>query len=216
MAGIKSRNVTETFNGQSDIALFDAPEGGYTEKTSFADVTASGMSLGQVVEDSTSWEGEDPSNDPIKDEQGDIIVTTVTAGTYAFSCDVADLSTEMAEALMKATKVDASKLTSASIGNVTNAVKFIELPVVTRPIAIFNDEANKWILFPKAKIVGNLTLDSKLWRLHITATAEYINTETLGTFMMGSGNPIAAAGSEEQEPEGQTASTFATKKSSSM
>ena len=216
MAGIKSRNVTEVFQGQSDIALFDVPEGGYTENTSFADVTASGMSLGQIVEDSTSWEGEDPSNDPIKDEQGDIIVTTVTAGTYAFSCDVADISTEMAEALMKATKVDASKLTSASIGNVTNAVKFIELPVVTRPIAIFNDEANKWILFPKAKIVGNLTLDSKLWRLHITATAEYINTETLGTFMMGNGNPIAAAGSEEQEPEAQTASTFSARKSSAV
>lgn len=216
MAGIKSRNVTEVFNGQSDIALFDVPEGGYTENTSFADVTASGMSLGQIVEDSTSWEGEDPSNDPIKDEQGDIIVTAVTAGTYAFSCDVADLSLEMAEALMKATKVDASKLTSASISNVSNAVKFIDLPVVTRPIAIFNDEANKWILFPKAKIVGNLTLDSKLWRLHITATAEYINTETLGTFMMGSGNPIAATESETSGIEEATASTVSAKKSSSI
>lgn len=214
MAGIKSRNVTEVFNGQSDIALFDVPDGGYTETTSFADVTASGMSLGQVVEDSTSWEGEDPTNDPIKDEQGDIIVNTVTAGTYAFSCDVADLSNDMAEALMKATKVDASKLTSASIGNVSNVVKFIELPVVTRPIAIFNDEANKWILFPKAKIVGNLTLDSKLWRLHITATAEYINTETLGTFMMGNGTPIAATESGEPGSDTETASTFSARKTS--
>lgn len=193
MAGIKPRKVTEVFNGQSDIVLFDAPTDGYDADTSFADVTASGMSLGQVVEDSTQWEGDEPTIDVIKDEQGDPIVSTVTAGTYAFSCDIADLSEEMAEAIMKAAKV-ATPGTSTSIGTPTNVLKFVELPVTTAPIAIFNDEANKWILFPKAKIVGNLSLDSKLWRLHITATAEYIDTDTLGTFMMGKGKPIAATG----------------------
>lgn len=191
MAGIKPRKVTEVFNGQSDIVLFDAPADGYDADTSFADVTASGMSLGQVVEDSTSWEGDEPTIDVIKDEQGDPIVSTVTAGTYAFSCDIADLSEELAQAIMKAAKVTTPG-TSTSIGTPTNVLKFVELPVSTAPIAIFNDEANKWILFPKAKIVGNLSLDSKLWRLHITATAEYIDTDTLGTFMMGKGKPIAA------------------------
>ncbi len=190
-SGIRPKKVTEVFNGQSDIVLFDVPEGGYTAATTFAQVTASGMSLGQVVEDSTSWDGDDPSIDVIKDEQGDPIVSTVTAGTYAFSCDIADLSTEMAEAIMKATKV-ATPGASTSISSVSDVVKFVELPVTTAPIAIFNDEANRWILFPKAKIVGNLSLDSKLWRLHITATAEFIDTDTLGTFMMGKGSPIAA------------------------
>ena len=190
MAGIKSRKITEIFNGQSDIVLFDEPSGGYTASTSLADVTASGMSLGQVVEDSTSWEGEDPSTDSIKDEQGDIIVSTVTAGTYGFSCDIADVSEEMAVAVMKAAKVQTPG-TSTGIGSLSNVLKFVELPITTRPIAIFNDEANKWILLPKAKIVGNLTLDSKLWRIHINATAEYINTDTCGTFMMGKGTPTA-------------------------
>ena len=190
--GIKSRKITEIFNGQSDIVLFDEPSGGYTAATTFANVTASGMSLGQIVEDSTSWEGEDPSIDSIKDEQGDIIVSSVTAGTYGFSCDVADISDEMAIALMKAAKVQTPG-TSTGIGTLSNVLKFVELPITTRPIAIFNDEANKWILLPKAKIVGNLTLDSKLWRIHINATAEYVNTTTLGTFMMGKGTPIAAS-----------------------
>ena len=194
MAGIKSRKITEIFNGQSDIVLFDEPSRGYTANTSFADVTASGMSLGQVVEDSTSWEGEDPSIDSIKDEQGDIIVSTVTAGTYGFSCDIADVSEEMAVAVMKAAKVQTPG-TSTGIGSLSNVLKFVELPITTRPIAIFNDEANKWILLPKAKIVGNLTLDSKLWRIHINATAEYINTDTCGTFMMGKGTPIADSAS---------------------
>ena len=72
-------------------------------------------------------------------------------------------------------------------------MKFVELPVITRPIGIFNDEANKFIFVPKAKIVGNISLDSKLWRLNVKVTAEYINTETLGTFMIGKGKPIAAS-----------------------
>lgn len=189
MAGIKSRKVSEIFNGQSDIVLFDAPSSGYSAATTFAQVTASGMSLGQVVGESTSWDGDDPSLDTTKDEQGDVIVTNVTAGTYAFSCDIADLSEEMAIAIMKAAKVTVSE-GSGGIGTPTNVLKFVELPVTTKPIAIFNDEANKFILFPKASIVGNLKLENKLWRLHIAATAQYIDTETLGTFMMGKGTPV--------------------------
>ena len=185
---IKEKKVTEVFNGQSDIALFDAPADGYTETTSLSDVLASGMSLGQVVEDSTSWDGDEPSIDMIKDEQGESIVATVTAGTYAFSCDVADLSKEMVIELLKGTEVTTPG-TIASIENATDVVKLVELPVQTRPIAIFNDEANKWILFPKAKIVGSLSLDSKLWRIHINATAEFIDTDTLGTCTFGKGKP---------------------------
>lgn len=184
---IKQKKVTEIFNGQALIALFDEPTGGYTENTSFADVTASGIDLGQVVEDSTSWDGDEPSIDHIRDEQGESIVANVTAGTYAFSCDVADLSIEMVEQLLKGTKVTLG--TSASIEGVSDAVKLVELPVQTRPIAIFNDQANKWIMFPKAKIVGSLTLDSKLWRIHLNATAEYLDTETLGTCTFGKGKP---------------------------
>lgn len=188
MAGIKNTKVTEVFNGQSDIVLFDAPSDGYTGSTTFAQVTASGMSLGQVVGDSTTWNGEDPSVETIKDEQGETIVTKVTAGTYGFGCDIADLSEEKAVAIMKATKVETPG-TSTGIGTPTKVLKFVEIPVTTRPIAIFNDEANKWILFPKAKIVGNLKLDNGLWRMSLSATAEYIDTATCGTFMMGAGTP---------------------------
>ena len=41
----------------------------------------------------------------VEDEQGEIIVSAVTAGTYGFSCDIADVSEEMATAVMKAAKV---------------------------------------------------------------------------------------------------------------
>ena len=54
MAGISYTKVTDVLNGQSDIVLFAAPTDGYTATTSFANVTVEGMSLGQVVEGSTS------------------------------------------------------------------------------------------------------------------------------------------------------------------
>lgn len=191
MAGISYTKVTDVLNGQSDIVLFAAPTDGYTATTSFANVTVEGMSLGQVVEGSTSWDGDEPSIEVIKDEQGEAIVTKVTQGSYAFSCEIADLSPEKAIAIMKAAKVETPG-TSTSIGELKNVLKFVELPVSTAPIAIFNDEANKWIMLPKAKIVGSLSLDNGLWRMKVSATAEYIDTETLGTFMMGGGTPIAA------------------------
>lgn len=185
---IKNKKVTEVFNGQSDIALFDVPAAGYGESTSLSDVVASGMSLGQVVEDSTSWDGDEPSLDQIKDEQGESIVSAPTAGTYAFSCDVASTDKEMLKELLKAVEVT-NPGALASIEGATDVMKIVDLPVQTRPIAIFNDEANKFILFPKAKIVGSLTLDSKLWRIHLNASAEYIDTATLGTCMFGKGKP---------------------------
>lgn len=192
MAGIKRASVSTTFNGQSDIVLFDAPTGGYGDDTTFANVTANGLSLGQVVADSTSWDGEEPSVETIKDEQGDVIIASPTAGTYAFSCEIADLSVKMVKEILKATGVDSSQtaaLTSTGLKGAANVVKITDLPIQTRPIAILNDEANRWILFPKAKIVGSLKLDGKLWRLRISATAEQINTASCGTMMMGEGAP---------------------------
>lgn len=94
MAKITKADVTQTFNGQSDIVIFDEPTSGYTKTTTFADIVASGVSLGQIVGDSTSWEGEDASVDTIVDEQGDVIVAQPTAGTYEFSCDIANVSPE--------------------------------------------------------------------------------------------------------------------------
>jgi hypothetical protein len=187
MAGIKNAKVTELFNGQSDIVIFDEVSD-YNTAT-FATVTASGESLGQIVEDSTSWDGDEPSLDSIKDEQGDVIVINPTSGTYAFSCDIASTSTAIMKTFLKATDVTGD-VTSTTFTDIKELIKFgTELPVITRPIAVINDEANRVILFPKAKIIGNLNLDSKLWRVHISATAEYLDTATLGTCMTWKGKP---------------------------
>jgi hypothetical protein len=192
MAKITNAGITEVFNGQSDIVLFD--EVNITSTTTLVQVIASGRSLGQVVEDSTSWDGDEPSLDSIKDEQGDVIVVNPTSGTYAFSCDLASTEDALLKTFLKGASVTlADGSTAETITDIKDIVKFgTELPVITRPIAIVNDEANKILLFPKAKIIGNLNLDSKLWRIHISATAEFVDTANLGTCMKFSGKPAYA------------------------
>lgn len=192
MAKITNAGITEVFNGQSDIVLFD--EVTISTTTTLAQVIASGRSLGQVVEDSTSWDGDEPSLDSIKDEQGDVIVVNPTSGTYAFSCDLASTEDALLKTFLKGASVTlADGSTAETVTDIKDIVKFgTELPVITRPIAIVNDEANKILLFPKAKIIGNLNLDSKLWRIHISATAEFVDTANLGTCMKFSGKPAYA------------------------
>lgn len=193
MPKITKADVTKVFNGQSDIVVFDAPTAGYSSATTLADVTAAGISLGQVVGDSTSWEGEEASAENIVDEQGKIIVSSVTAGTYAFSCDVASTDVEKIKLFLRGAAVTVTSEPVSVTGN-TNLIKAgTEIPVITRPIAIFNDEANRYILFPKARIIANLSLDDKLMRIHIVATAENIDTTELGTFMIGDGAPAYAS-----------------------
>lgn len=174
--------ITSVFSGQSDVVV--GVENPTYSSATLDDLFGEGAkSLGQIVEDSTSWDGDDPSMDPLRDEQGDTITTRITAGTLAFSLDIASTSTEMLKAFMKAEEI--ADFTSTVFGAGAKATKFgVELPVVTRPIMIANDEGNKALVFPKAKIVGNLAYADKLWRVHISVTAEWIDTNDLGTGML--------------------------------
>lgn len=192
MAAITNAAITEVFNGQADIVLFDEVSS-YDEAT-LATVTAAGTSLGQIVEDSTSWDGEEPSLDSQKDEQGDVIVINPSSGTLAFSCDIASTSNKMIETFLKGKEIKFDAGKTNTIDGIKSIMGFgTELPVITRPIAVVNDESNKILLFPKAKIIGNLSLDSKLWRIHISATAEYVDTASLSTGMIINGNPTYEA-----------------------
>lgn len=190
MAKITKSAVTNVFNGQADIVLFDAPTGGYTSSTTFANVTASGSSLGQVKGDSTSWDGEDATFDNVVDEQGNVIVAKSTAGTFGFSCELANVSAANAVLFLKGANVTPAG-TPVSINNIANLVKAgISIPVIVRPIAIFNDEANRFIMLPKARILANLSMDNKLFSIKLSCVGEMIDTTELGTILIGDGSPV--------------------------
>lgn len=181
MAGISNfEDVTGVFAGQGDLVMFDKPTDYAT--ADFASL-ANPKSLGQIVQDSTSWEGEDPETTQIKDEQGDIITARVTAGTLGFSFEIASTSQAMVKKFLNGEEI--SSLTNANIGTGITATGFgTELPVITAPLMILNDEKTRAWLYPKSKIVANLSLSDGLWRIKATVTCEYLKTASLRTGMI--------------------------------
>lgn len=169
------------FAGQGDLILFD-PITDYASAT--LATLANPKSLGQIVQDSTSWDGDDVSVDQIKDEQGDIITARVTAGTLAFSFELASTSQEMITKFLKGATV-----TPAAIAGFTDTPTKItgfgvDLPVFTAPMAIVNDELNRAWLYPKAKVTSNLAYSDGLWRIKASVLAEFVDTASLKTGMI--------------------------------
>lgn len=182
MAGIKKATPTSTFNGQSMIIVFDEVAD-YSTAT-VGSITGNGFDVGQVFQGSTTWTGEDPSFDNVLDEQGDVIVPNPTKGTYGFDFEMADFSSEKFKTFLKGKEIT-SLGTGGSFGSDATAVATTnEMPVITRPIAIVNDESNKAAFFPKARILTGPSMEDKLFVLKSTAMAQDCDTDNLGTFML--------------------------------
>jgi hypothetical protein len=183
--------------GQGDIIVFSMPAAGITNDTTIAQLLTNGASLGQVVQDSTSWDGEQVSFNNLLDEQGDVITSTATNGTHQFSFDLADLEPDFLKVFLGAVEVVPSESgITAVFGNGTHKVYGFghKLPVKTRPIMITNDEGNKALFFPKAKMAGSLAWGDKIWKIHVVVTAEYVDTANLKTVMpIFAGNEVAYA-----------------------
>lgn len=169
--------ATAPFVGQGDLIIFD-PVSDYSSATlaSFSNP----QSLGQIVQDSTSWEGEDVSTDQILDEQGNLITAKVTAGTLSFSFDIASTSANMMEKFMKATNITVPAAEYLDTG--ATAVGFgVDLPVFTVPILVADQEKKRAWVYPKAKITSNLAYSDGLYRIHAVVLAEQVDTPNLKT-----------------------------------
>lgn len=194
MAGIKKIVTSEVLTGQSDIVVFD--EVANYKTATFATATASGSSVGQVSGNSSEYVGEDAATENWVDEQGKVITSTATDGTVAIKFNMANLSADAIVKFLNGVKL--TGLTSTLLENVKNAVGFgVKLPVMTRPIGWFNDESNRCLFMPKAKIVASLGYDNKHFTINATATAEYIDTATLKTAMVFDADPVYETETEE-------------------
>lgn len=168
------------FAGQGDLIMFD-------EVANYGTATLATLdnpkSLGQIVQDSTSWEGEDPETTEIKDEQGNVITAKVAAGTLGFSFDIASTSQKMIETFLGGKTIELPASTDA--WKTGTAMKFgVEIPTIVRPIAIVNDLKNRTWLYPKAKITSSLSYEDGLYRIHCSVIAEGLDTDNLGTAMV--------------------------------
>ncbi len=182
MAGINKATPTSTFNGQSMIIVFDEVED-YATAT-VGTITGNGFDVGQVFQGSTSWTGEDPSFDNVLDEQGDVIVPNPTKGTYGFDFEMADFSSEKFKTFLKGKDITTLGTGSAFGSDATAVATTNEMPVITRPIAIVNDESNKAAFFPKARILTGPSMEDKLFVLKSAVMAQDCDTDNLGTFML--------------------------------
>lgn len=187
----KIDSATVPFVGQGDLIIFDAVSDYSTAK--LADF-ANPKSLGQIVQDSTSWEGEDVSTDQILDEQGNLITAKVTAGTLSFSFDIASTSANMMKKFMAAADIASANIgTPAYLGASPTAVGFgVELPVFTVPILVADQEKKRAWVYPKAKITSNLSLSDGLYRIHAVVLAEQVDTAYLKTGILLEGSLVYA------------------------
>lgn len=169
--------ATVPFVGQGDLIIFDAVSD-YSAAT-LASFT-NPKSLGQIVQDSTSWEGEDVSTDQILDEQGNLITAKVAAGTLSFSFDIASTSANMMKKFMAAADITVGS--PAYLAASSTAVGFgVDLPVFTVPILVADQEKKRAWIYPKAKITSNLSLSDGLYRIHAVVLAEQVDTANLKT-----------------------------------
>lgn len=184
---ITRQSLGDFFIGQGDMIYWD-PIANYSLAT-LASFT-NGKSFGNIKEDSTSWTGEDITETVVRNEQGNVITTTSTAGTLAFEATLADMDNALVKMLLKAKDITVSGLDADWIAqeSTATAVGFgVELPVVEIPVAITNDAKNKTLIFPKAKVVSALTYEDKMLAIKLSITAQAINTASLTTGMILNG-----------------------------
>ncbi len=183
---VTKADVSRLFMGQSDIILFDKVDDYNTAKIS---TLANPKSLGDIDQDSTGWTGDDPDIEPRRNEQGEAVTSRVTNGTQAFEFSIMSMDFNNVKTFLAPGVVKSITATTGAAWGATNGIKkvvgFGSTPsVMTRPIMLSNDEGDLSLLFPKAKIVSNLTLDDGMFLLHVSVTAEAIDTDDLDTAML--------------------------------
>lgn len=180
---LKKAVDTSVFNGQSCIIIFDEVTD-YSTAT-FDKITENGFDVGQVFQGSTTWNGEEPSFEDKLDEKRNIIVSDPQSGTSGFDFEMADYSADKLTTFLKGRKITSAALTSSMFKGTPEIIAVgDQLPVITRPVALVNDAADRVIFFPKARIVTGTSMEDKLVVLKSIVKAQDCNTTNLGTVML--------------------------------
>ena len=183
--GIAKATPTSTFNGQSYMIVFDEVTDYAASNIDVATITTHGFDVGQVFQGSTAWNGEDPSFEDVLDEQGDIIISNPTKGTYGFDFEMADFSSEKFKSFLKGADISSLGTGSAFGASATATATTEEMPIIERPIALVNDTSKKAVFFPKARILTGPAMEDKLFVLKAVCKAQECNVKgKLGTFML--------------------------------
>lgn len=182
MAGLQRPTVTNVFDGQGCLIIFD-PVSDYDNAT-VAQITANGIDVGQVINGSSEWTGEDAAFDNLTDEQGDVIVPRPTAGTAGFDFVMADFAAEKMKKFMHGREISLTGMDGSAFKGATKAIAIgDQMPVIEAPAAWVSATMDKVTFFPKARIVTSPTYQDGIMGLKSSVVAQDCNTTNLGTMM---------------------------------
>ena len=190
MAGITKTSLGDFFIGQGDMIYWDSLSS--YESATLASLV-NGKSFGNIKEDSTSWTGEDMTETVVKNEQGNVIATTTTAGTLSFEATLAEMDSAIVQKLLKGTPIPGISslsvdwLESSGLATATAVGFGVDLPVVEMPVGISNDTLDKTLIFPKAKVASALVIEDKMICIKMSITAQAIDIDGLKTGMILNG-----------------------------
>jgi len=192
MAGIANRPTSELFNGQSDIVIGLTELSTSTLETGTIADIVDFFSVGDVVEDTTDFAGDDATIDSILNEQGAVITSSTTAGTIAFTFSLANMSNAFIKFFLNGDSITNPSTNPDFIGTDSGGTALLNSivgfgntqGVITRPVGIINAQANKMLLLPKAQIVSSLGFEDTLMVINVTVTAENVNGTGFRTAMI--------------------------------
>jgi hypothetical protein len=181
---------TEKFDGFARVIIFpEVDPDDYTSTTDLADVLKGGIDLGQIVDESYSWDGDEASVDTLKDTEGGVIRALATPGTLAWSCRLPSTSAAMSKTIAGAKTTDVGTSDKAA-GDVKLAkgksIILLDPANMTKscPIGVLDSTHKKLWLYPKATVVTTPTLEDSMLEYSLSATAETVSTDTLATMMI--------------------------------
>lgn len=185
--------LASCFTGQGDLVVFAAiTEANYASADLASLVTP--KSLGDIFTGSTAWTGDDATLEPVKNEQGNQVCSMAVAGTYSFEFTHVSMSAARAALFLGASTVTNPAELPTWVGSsptpVITGFGGDKLPIITCPIALFNQDKTKMLIFPKAKIVSALTMDGTNVMIKSTVQAQSIDTAGLKTVMMVDAVPV--------------------------
>lgn len=178
---VKLNAVSSVFDSIGEVVIFAAPAN-YAVAT--VKLLTSPLSVGDIKLDSTTFNGEAPTETQVKNEKGAVVVSTAVAGTYKFEFTCLNTSDEMLTKFLNAAGVTGTFVTGDIIAAGSTMIGLgTTLPIVECPILVANGKLNTSVLFPKAKIVSSLVMDSKVLCIKCSVTAQNIDTTDLKTVM---------------------------------
>ena len=144
---------------------------------------------GDILQDSTSWEGDEINFETINNELGEAVITTVTNGTYAYSFNLMSSDEDTIKKFLNGADVTISSqpawMTGAkAVGYGTTLASF------EAPVGWINQDENKMLLFPKARVIATQAWEENLLVITVTVTAQKVDTDDLKTVMLLKGTLV--------------------------